>query len=66
MQKPIDPSAWYTAREAADLLNRTVTEATIKKYCKSGELVAKRAGPKSRWMIQGKSLVELRKKWLIV
>jgi hypothetical protein len=57
------PKDWYTAREAVHLLRDEVTEATVKEYCKRGELKAKRVGPKKRWMILGSSIRELRRKW---
>ena len=63
MLKSIDPKAWYTAREAADLLNGEVTEATLKEYCKQGKLKSKRRGPKKRWVILGLSIKGLRQEW---
>jgi hypothetical protein len=59
--KSVGSKDWYTAREASDFL--AVTEATIKEYCKRGELKAKKVGPKKRWMILGSSIEELRRKW---
>ena len=60
----IDPSRWYNAREVVDLLDAEVTEATIKQYCKRGELPgAKKAGPRKRWMIRGASIIKLKRKW---
>jgi hypothetical protein len=59
------PDSWYTAREAAELLGGEVTEATVKDYCKRGDLKAKKVGPKKRWMILGSAIQKLRKKWAI-
>ena len=59
----VDPIRWYSAREATDLLNAEVTEATIKGYCKRGKLDAKKAGPRKRWMIRGASIIRLKQKW---
>jgi hypothetical protein len=58
------PGDWYTAREAAELLGE-VTEATVKGYCKRGDLKAKKVGPKKRWMVLGSSIQQLRKNWAI-
>ena len=63
MLKSADSDRWYTAREAADLLAKEVTEAAIKDYCKKGTVKSKRVGPKKRWMILGSSIIALRKKW---
>jgi hypothetical protein len=63
--KQVRPTDWYTAREAAFLLGNEVTEATVKEYCKTGKLRAKKVGPRQRWMIQGSSVLELRTKWEI-
>ena len=41
------------------------TEATVKDYCKRGDLKAKKVGPKKRWMILGSAIQKLRKKWAI-
>jgi hypothetical protein len=57
------PKNWYTARETAHLLRDEVTEATVKEYCKDGQLKAKKVGPKKRWMVLGSSIRELRRKW---
>jgi len=61
--KPLKPGEWYTAREAASLLNDEVTEATVKAYCKRRDITAKKVGPKKRWMISGAAIQKLRKKW---
>ena len=63
MRKSLKSDEWYTAREASSLLNDEVTEATIKEYCKRGELAAKKVGPRKRWMISGAAIQKLRKKW---
>jgi helix-turn-helix protein len=63
VSKPVKMDKWYTAREAASLLNDEVTEATIKEYCKRRELIAKKVGPRKRWMISGAAIQKLRKKW---
>jgi hypothetical protein len=59
----IDPSGWYSARETASLLKDQVTEATVKEYCKSGKLTAKKSGPRKRWVVSGVSIKKLRKEW---
>jgi hypothetical protein len=61
--KPVKADEWYTAREAASLLNDMVTEATVKEYCKKGKVTAKRMGPKKRWMVSGAAVKKLRKEW---
>jgi hypothetical protein len=63
MGKNVDPEAWYTARQTADLLGKEVTEATVKEYCKKGTVKCKKVGPKKRWMILGSSITGLRRKW---
>jgi hypothetical protein len=63
VSKSIKPETWYTARDAADLLGKEVTEATVKKYCNKGDIKSKRVGPKKRWMILGASIIGLRRKW---
>ena len=57
----VDAQKWYNARETADFL--TVTEGSVKKYCRSGTLPAKRVGPRKQWHVKGSSIVILRKKW---
>jgi hypothetical protein len=61
--KALKPDDWYTAREAADLLGGEVTEATVKEYCKRGDLDAKKVGPKQRWKIRGSSIQAKRREW---
>ncbi len=61
--KTITPERWYTAREAVELLEREVTEATVKEYCNSGKLKGKKMGPKKRWMALGSSIQKLRRDW---
>jgi hypothetical protein len=61
--KESKPDDWYTARQAAELLGGEVTEATVKDYCKRGDLKAKKVGPKKRWMVLGSSIQQLRAKW---
>ena len=56
---------WYTARQVADLLDGEVTEATVKKYCKTGKVEAKKVGPHQRWMVRGASILKLRQEWEI-
>ena len=63
--KPVESDNWYTAKETAGLLNDEVTEATIKGYCKRGRVKAKQVGPRRRWMIQGSSILKLRREWKI-
>ena len=65
MAKECKPGDWYTAREVAELLEGEVTEATVKDYCKRGDLKAKKVGPKKRWMVLGSSIQQLRKNWAI-
>ena len=65
MAQEYKSDGWYTAREAAELLKGEVTEATVKEYCKRGELKAKKVGPRRRWMILGSSIEQLREKWAI-
>jgi hypothetical protein len=61
--KVIDASGWYSARETVSLLKDQVTEATVKEYCKSGKLTAKKIGPRKRWVVSGGSIKKLRKEW---
>ena len=63
VRKLLKTSDWYTAREASELLDGEVTEATIKEYCKNGKLDAKKVGPRKRWVVLGASLKKLRQKW---
>lgn len=57
----IDKEKWYTAREAGDLLD--VTEGTIKKYCRDGEMQGRQAGPRQKWHVQGAEIIRFREKW---
>jgi hypothetical protein len=57
----IDPDFDYSAAEAAELLQ--VTADTVKEYCRTGQLVGKRLGPKKRWHIRGSALIKKRKEW---
>jgi len=63
MANKVRADAWYSAREATALLSGEVTEATVKEYCRTAQVKCKRVGPRKRWMIQGSSIVDLRKKW---
>lgn len=51
----------YTVREAADALG--VTPDTVKAYCRSGRLRAKKVGPKQAWAVRGTEIRRLRRKW---
>ena len=51
----------YTVRETADALD--VTPDTVKGYCRSGVLRAKKVGPKQAWSIQGTEIRRLLKAW---
>jgi hypothetical protein len=68
--KTLNSETWYTTREATDLLGNAVTEPTVKptvkEYCKSGRLKAKKVGPKKRWMVLGSSIGQLLKQWQMV
>jgi prophage antirepressor-like protein len=57
----IDKKKWFSAKEAADMLD--VTEETVKKYCRMGALKGKPIGAKKRWHVQGVDIAMLRKKW---
>lgn len=58
----IDPERWYPARETVEFLE--VTEATITRYCRDGDLKkARQIGPKKRWHILGSELILRRKEW---
>ena len=59
------PDGWYAVRDAAEFLKGEMTEATLKVYCKRGDLKAKKVGPKKRWMILGSAIQQLREKWAI-
>lgn len=61
MADRIDPARWYSAREAAALLE--VTEATVKSYCREEKIQGKRRGPKRQWFTQGKEIARLRNEW---
>lgn len=63
MSKPVKMNQWFSAKEAASLLNDEVTEATVKEYCKGRKLAAKKVGPRKRWMISGAAIHKLRKEW---
>ena len=52
---------WYSAREAADLLK--VTEGTIKKYCRSGEMKGRQMGPRAKWHVPGSEIKRFGEKW---
>ncbi len=57
----IDPGKYCSLKEAAELLG--VTEATVAKYLRSGELEGKKLGPKQKWHVLGRSIIKLRKEW---
>ncbi len=61
MAPRLDPSVWYTARQAAGFLG--VTEATVKGYCRNETLSAKQVGPKRQWKIKGTDIQKLREQW---
>lgn len=51
----------FTVREAADLLS--VTPDTVKGYCRTRRLNAKKRGPKHAWAILGSEIRRLLKEW---
>jgi hypothetical protein len=57
----VNGDKWYSAREAATFL--TVTEGTVKKYCRAKILTSKRIGPHNQWHVLGQSIRSLREKW---
>ena len=57
----IDPSRWYTTREAESFLG--VGRDTIKKYCRERKVEARQMGPRREWYIQGRGIQELRVEW---
>lgn len=57
----IDPSKHYSLREASELLE--VTEATVAKYLREGDLEGKKIGPKKKWHALGRSIIKVRKEW---
>ena len=61
MNRKIDPRRWYTAREAAPLLD--VTEVTVKEHCRKGTIKGKQRGTLKAWHVRGTELTRLRKKW---
>lgn len=62
--RKIDPSRWYTAREAAPFLN--VMEDTVKQYCRDGDVRRGKAiqeGRRKVWKILGEEIIRLRSEW---
>lgn len=57
----IDPNKYYSLRETAEFLK--VTEATVAKYLREGDLEGKKVGPKERWHALGRSIIKVRKEW---
>jgi hypothetical protein len=57
----IDPEKWYSARDAARLLE--VTELTVTRYCRDGTQLArvKKIGPKGRWHVLGSEILRRRR-----
>lgn len=57
----INPDKWYTAGEAAVLLE--VTEPTVTRYCRLGKPLkrVKKIGPKGRWHVLGSEIIRRRK-----
>lgn len=66
--KRIEARRFYSVAEARELLDRRVTEATIKTYCRAGaangvKVTAKPMGPKRQWHLDGASILRLRTAW---
>ncbi len=57
----IDPKRLYSAREVAPLLE--VTEQTIQRYFRSGELQGRQVGPKKKWHTTGAEIIRKRREW---
>lgn len=57
----IDHEKRYSAREAAQFLE--VTEQTVQRYLREGELRGVRVGPKKKWYTLGKEIIALLQKW---
>ena len=57
----IDSNKYYSLKETAELLE--VTEATVAKYLREGDLEGKKIGPKQKWHALGRSIAKVRKEW---
>ena len=57
----VDPQKWYSAAEAALLLE--VTETTVTRQCRQGQPLKKvrKIGPKRRWHVLGAEIIRRRK-----
>ena len=61
MPEKIDPTTWYSASKAAEFLG--ITEGSVKKNLRERKLAGEQKGPKKRWHVTGRAIIELRKKW---
>lgn len=59
----IQPSKYYPASEAAELLG--VTTETVKGYCRANKMKSRKVGPKKVWYVMGHAILEMRKAWNI-
>lgn len=57
----ISSDKWYTAREAAALLD--VTEETVKDYCRRDKIKGRQVGPRKQWHVRGTEIERIRKEW---
>lgn len=59
----IGPRLWYSARETVDLLDKEITELTVKEYCRTRKVRSQRKGPRKEWHVLGSEIIRLRKEW---
>ena len=61
MDNKIEKEKYYTVKDTAKFLE--VTEQTVSKYVRNGNLKGEKKGPKQRWYILGGEIIRKRKEW---
>ena len=60
----ITENKYYTKKDAAGILK--VTEQSVLKYIKNGELSGVQMGPKKKWHVKGTSILNKMKEWKLL
>ena len=61
MNNKIKKDSFYTVKEVAKFLG--VTEQTVSKYLRDGNLKGSKKGPKQKWHVRGDEILKKRKEW---
>lgn len=64
MKNNINNKQYYTVNETSKFLG--VTEQTVSKYLRNGELGGVKKGPKNKWHVRGNDIIKKMKEWKMI